>query len=67
MLAKRAGLSVYGIQKLEREISHPYRDTPRRLVLPLQLAPEPRPASGSLSGPCGSDALLRGMCDIDVG
>ena len=26
-LAERAGLSVHGIQKLERGVTHPYRDT----------------------------------------
>jgi non-specific serine/threonine protein kinase len=39
-LAERAGLSVYGIQKLERGATHPYRDTAERLVLALELAPE---------------------------
>ena len=37
-LAERAGLSVHGIQKLERGATHPYRDTARRLELALQLA-----------------------------
>jgi transcriptional regulator with XRE-family HTH domain len=39
-LAERAGLSVYGIQKLERGATHPYRDTAQRLLAALQLAPE---------------------------
>jgi transcriptional regulator with XRE-family HTH domain len=39
-LAERAGLSVYGIQKLERGITHPYRDTAARLVSALDLAPD---------------------------
>lgn len=39
-LAERAGLSVHGIQKLERAVSHPYRDTAERLVAALQLGPE---------------------------
>jgi transcriptional regulator with XRE-family HTH domain len=30
-LAERAGLSVHGIQKLERGTTHPYRDTTRTL------------------------------------
>jgi len=29
-LAQRAGLSVHGIQKLERGATHPYRDTRQR-------------------------------------
>jgi non-specific serine/threonine protein kinase len=37
-LAERAGLSVDGIQKLERGVTHPYRDTVQRLVTALQLA-----------------------------
>jgi non-specific serine/threonine protein kinase len=37
-LAERAGLSVYGIQKLERGVTHAYRDTAERLVLALELA-----------------------------
>jgi predicted ATPase/transcriptional regulator with XRE-family HTH domain len=39
-LAERSGLSVHGIQKLERGITHPYRDTAQRLLAALQLAPE---------------------------
>jgi transcriptional regulator with XRE-family HTH domain len=39
-LAERAGLSVHGIQKLERGATHPYRDTVKRLTLALQLAPD---------------------------
>src|SRR5687768_10057450 len=39
-LAERAGLSVYGIQKLERGITHPYRDTATRLASALELAPD---------------------------
>ena len=39
-LAERAGLSVHGVQKLERGATHPYRDTAQRLVQALQLAPE---------------------------
>jgi predicted ATPase/DNA-binding XRE family transcriptional regulator len=39
-LAERAGLSVYGIQKLERGVTHPYRDTARRLARALELTPE---------------------------
>ncbi|MBV9602192.1 MAG: tetratricopeptide repeat protein [Chloroflexi bacterium] len=38
-LAERAGLSVYGIQKLERGTTHPYRDTAERLLTALQLGP----------------------------
>ncbi len=36
-LAERAGLSVHGIQKLERGATHPYRDTAQRLIAALQL------------------------------
>ena len=36
-LAERAGLSVYGIQKLEAGTTHPYRDTAQRLALALEL------------------------------
>ncbi len=39
-LAERAGLSVYGIQKLERGTTHPYRDTAQRLIQTLHLTPE---------------------------
>ena len=37
-LAERAGLSVHGVQKLERGATHPYRDTAQRLIQALQLA-----------------------------
>ncbi|MBV9580575.1 MAG: XRE family transcriptional regulator [Chloroflexi bacterium] len=37
-LAERAGLSVYGIQKLERGTTRPYRDTAARLASALELA-----------------------------
>jgi transcriptional regulator with XRE-family HTH domain len=39
-LAEQAGLSVHGIQKLERGATHPYRDTAERLMLALRLAPD---------------------------
>ena len=39
-LAERAGLSVHGIQKLERGTTHPYRDTANRLELALHLSPD---------------------------
>ncbi|MBV9169650.1 MAG: XRE family transcriptional regulator, partial [Chloroflexi bacterium] len=39
-LAARAGLSVHGIQKLERGATHPYRHTAQRLVSALKLGPE---------------------------
>ena len=38
-LAERAGLSVYGIQKLELGTTHPYRDTAARLASALRLTP----------------------------
>jgi transcriptional regulator with XRE-family HTH domain len=41
-LAERAGLSVDGIQKLERGATHPYRDTAQRLIAALQLDAEDR-------------------------
>jgi transcriptional regulator with XRE-family HTH domain len=37
-LAERAGLSVHGIQKLEQGVTHPYRDSARRLATALQLS-----------------------------
>jgi non-specific serine/threonine protein kinase len=37
-LAERAGLSVHGIQKLERGVTRPYRDTVKRLFAALQLS-----------------------------
>jgi transcriptional regulator with XRE-family HTH domain len=37
-LAERAGLSVHGIQKLERGVTHPYRDTVERLLAALPLS-----------------------------
>lgn len=39
-LAERAGLSVYGIQKLEAGTTHPYRDTAQRVALALGLTSE---------------------------
>jgi predicted ATPase/DNA-binding XRE family transcriptional regulator len=39
-LAERAGLSVHGVQKLERGATHPYRDTAQRLLQALQLPPD---------------------------
>src|SRR4051812_44847770 len=41
-LAERAGLSVRGIQDLERGVSHPYPDTYRRLVAALGLQGDQR-------------------------
>jgi transcriptional regulator with XRE-family HTH domain len=37
-LAERAGLSEHGIQKLERGVTHPYRDTLQRLLGALKLS-----------------------------
>ncbi len=37
-LAERAGLSMHGIQKLERGVNHPHRDTVQRLIAALHLA-----------------------------
>ena len=39
-LAIRAGLSVNGVQKLERGVTHPYRDTVERIMHALQLDAE---------------------------
>jgi predicted ATPase/transcriptional regulator with XRE-family HTH domain len=39
-LAERAGLSEHGIQKLERGVTRPYRDTVQRLLSALRLGPE---------------------------
>lgn len=39
-LAEQTGLSVTGIQKLERGPGHPYRDTVHRLIAALQLSAE---------------------------
>src|SRR6185312_14737492 len=39
-LAERAGLSEHGIQKLERGVTQPYRDTAQRLEVALQLGPD---------------------------
>src|SRR5215469_1010764 len=39
-LAERAGLSEHGIQKLERGVTHPYRDTLQRLLYALKLSVE---------------------------
>jgi transcriptional regulator with XRE-family HTH domain len=36
-LAERAGLSVFGVQKLERGATHPYRDSAERLIAALEL------------------------------
>jgi non-specific serine/threonine protein kinase len=36
-LAERAGLSVHGVQKLERGVTRPYRDTLQRLLAGLRL------------------------------
>ena len=41
-LAERAGLSVHGIQKLERGATHPFRDTASRLERALQLEQDDR-------------------------
>jgi len=41
-LAERAGLSVHGIQKLERGATRPYRDTAQRLIVALRLGADDR-------------------------
>ncbi len=62
-LAERAGLSVHGVQKLERGVTRPYRDTVQRLVSGLELgdeeaerlraagAPQPRHRFGQAGAP----------------
>src|SRR5262249_35251614 len=47
MLAERAGLSAHGIQKLERGVTRPYRDTAQRLVSSRRRT---KPASSRQSG-----------------
>src|SRR5215831_3398722 len=41
-LAERAGMSVHGVQKLERGATRPYRDTCNRLIDALGLTGEAR-------------------------
>jgi predicted ATPase/transcriptional regulator with XRE-family HTH domain len=52
-VAERAGLSVNGIQKLERGSTHPYRDTAQRLLRALQLSPEEEAVFRTLAQPPG--------------
>jgi predicted ATPase/DNA-binding XRE family transcriptional regulator len=50
-LAEQAGLSVHGIQKLERGATHPYRDTARRLIAALHLEGERKSRFEATVGP----------------
>ena len=50
-LAERAGLSVHGIQKLERGVTRPFRDTVERLVAALQLSAAGAEALRGAAGP----------------
>jgi transcriptional regulator with XRE-family HTH domain len=50
-LAERAGLSVHGIQKLERGVTRPYPDTLRRLLRVLHLSADDQAALQSLAAP----------------
>jgi non-specific serine/threonine protein kinase len=50
-LAERAGLSVHGIQKLERGVTRPYRDTVQRLMRALQLSGEDEAVFRTLAQP----------------
>src|SRR5262249_21180661 len=50
-LAERAGLSAHGIQKLERGVTRPYRDTLQRLLLALRLAPDDEAELRVAAGP----------------
>ena len=51
-LAERAGLSVHGIQKLERGATRPYRDTAQRLIVALQLGADDRSRFRRQLPPC---------------
>jgi transcriptional regulator with XRE-family HTH domain len=81
-LAERAGLSVYGIQKLERAVTRPYRDTTRRLIEALALTgearaefeaaarPAPRRRAGAtqtIDDPLLATVLPRGLANPTVG
>jgi non-specific serine/threonine protein kinase len=63
-LAERAGLSVHGIQKLERGVTRPYRDTVQRLLVALPLSDadqtELRTAAGAAARP------PRGLAAVEV-
>ena len=50
-LAERAGLSVHGIHKLERGLTHPYRDTAQRLIAALQLGAADEARLRTVAGP----------------
>jgi non-specific serine/threonine protein kinase len=54
-LAEHAGLSEHGVQKLERGVTHPYRDTLNRLLGALKLSVDEqaqlRAAAGSVPRP----------------
>jgi non-specific serine/threonine protein kinase len=49
-LAERAGLSVHGIQKLERGVTRPYRDTVERLIAALVLSVDDQAALREAAG-----------------
>src|SRR5215831_7661937 len=49
-LAERAGLSVHGIQKLERGVTGPYRDTLERLLAALPLSADDQVALRTAAG-----------------
>ena len=51
-LAERAGLSVHGIQKLERGATHPYRDPAQRLIAALQLEADDKSSFEARLRPC---------------
>src|SRR5439155_1423331 len=65
-LAERSGLNIHGVQKLERGVTRPYRDTLQRLVRGLDLededakrfhaagAPMPRQRSAQQTGNSGA-------------
>jgi non-specific serine/threonine protein kinase len=65
-LAERAGLSVYGIQKLERGITHPYRDTAERLLAALELDGQDAERFRALAEPVRRRGSMRRESPSDV-
>ena len=68
-LAERAGLSVHGVQKLERGVTHPHRDTVQRLLVALQLSVDEEAELRKVAGaaprparvPAGADAAQHNL------
>lgn len=65
-LAERSGLSVHGIQKLERAVTHPYRDTTRRLIDALGLTGEARAEFEAAARPAPRRRAVGTQAAIDV-